>query len=124
MIWCVMLPVHVLMHYQRHQGEVFILTVGVNEKGLGHFYALNKGGTGGGHQRDMVEKSGKRCVKAGGVSCTQRQKTVTAQGFRFWLGSMNGAGAQKANLSCHKHTMLGTLPISALLTRQDNGGSS
>lgn len=46
MIWCVMLPVHVLMHYQRHQGEVFILTVGVNEKGLGHFYALNKGGWG------------------------------------------------------------------------------
>jgi len=39
MIWHVMLPVHVL----RHQGDVFILSVGVSEKGLGHFYALNKG---------------------------------------------------------------------------------
>lgn len=117
-----MLPVRVLMHYQRHQGDVFILTVGVNEKGLGHFYALNKGE--GGQQPDMVEKPGKRRVKAGGASCTQRQKTVTAQGFRFWLRSVSGAGALEANLACLKHTALGTLPISALLTRQDNGGSS
>lgn len=72
-----MLPVHVLMRYQRHQRDVFILTGGVNENGLGHFYALNKGE--GGHQPDRVEKPGKRSVGAGGASCTQRQKTVTAQ---------------------------------------------
>lgn len=121
-IWREMLHAHVLMRYQRHQGDGFILTVGVNEKGLGHCYALNKGK--GGHQPDMVEKPGKRSVKAGGASCAQRQKTVTAQGFKFWLRSVNGAGAQKANLACRKHTALGSLPISALLTRQDNGGSS
>lgn len=79
MIWCVMLPAHVLMHHQRYQGDIFIPPVGLNEKGLGHFYALNKGE--GAHHPDMVEKSGKGSVKAGGASCTQRQKTLTAQGF-------------------------------------------
>lgn len=102
--------------------NVFILSVGISEKGLGHFYPLNKGE--GSHQPDIVEKSGKRSVKAGGVSCIQRQKTVTAPGFRFWLRSVKGAGTQKANLACLKHTALGTLPVSALLIRQDNGGSS
>lgn len=48
MIWRVTLPVHVLMHYQRHQGDIFILTGGVSEKRLGRFYALNKGKGGGG----------------------------------------------------------------------------
>lgn len=89
---------------------------------MGHFYVLNKGE--GGHQPVMVEESGKRSVKAGGVSCTERQKTFPDQGFRFWLPSVNGAGAQKANLACCKHPVLGTLPVSALLPGQDNGDSS
>lgn len=72
----------------------------------------------------MVEKSGKRSVKAGGVSCTQGQKTFPAQEFRFWLPSVNAAAAQKANLACCKHPVLRTLPGSALLAGQDNGGSS
>lgn len=102
--------------------NVFVLSVGISEKGLGHFYPLIKGE--GSRRPDIVEKSGKRSVKAGGVSCIQRQKTVTAAGFRFWLRSVKGAGTEKANLACHKHSVRGTLPVSALLTRQDNGGSS
>lgn len=37
---------------------------------------------------------------------------------------MNGAGSQKANLAFCKHPVLRTLPVPALLTEQDTGGSS